>query len=116
MPLELYGLEVGYRATVQVMENAFAPETAGDRLCHMAGLHEGIEVAAFYGMQVSNSFIHTWDFAQVSGFSYQPASAVAPRVLRTMLSRPADAEDDRLLQPPVEPTDLLLKSALSGRG
>lgn len=84
------GLDVGYRQTAQLMENAFASVTAGHRLCRMDGFQEDVEVAALYEMQVSNSVIHTWDIAQAMGFSYQPALDVAWRVLKTMLSMPAD--------------------------
>lgn len=96
--LDFYGggLEVGYRQTAQVMESAFASETAGDRLCQMAGLKEDIEVADLYEMQLSNTIIHTWDIAQVLGFAYQPPSEVAWRVLRTMLSRPTGHTEGRL--------------------
>jgi uncharacterized protein (TIGR03083 family) len=90
--LDFYGggLDVGYRQTAQVMENAFASVTASDRLCRMDGFDEDFEVAALYEMQISNAVIHTWDIAQAMGFSYQPALDVAWRVLKKMLSRPAD--------------------------
>ena len=89
--LDLYGggLDVGYRQTAQLMENAFASVAAGNRRYRMDGLHEDVEVAALYEMQVSNAVVHTWDIAQALGFSYQPAPDVAWRVLRAMLSRPA---------------------------
>jgi uncharacterized protein (TIGR03083 family) len=88
--LDFYGggLDVGYRQTAQLMENAFASVTTGNRLCRMDGLHEDIEAAALYEMEVRDTVIHTWDVAQALGFSYQPAPDVAWRVLRTMLSRP----------------------------
>ena len=89
--LDLYGggLDVGYRQTAQLMENAFASVAASNRRYRMDGLHEDVEVAALYEMQVSNAVIHTWDIAQALGFSYQPAPDVAWRVPRAMLSRPA---------------------------
>lgn len=89
------GLEVGYRQTAQIMENAFASVTASTRLCRMDGLHEDVEVVALYEMQVSNSVIHTWDIAQALGFSYQPAPEVAWRILRTIVSRPAGAPGNK---------------------
>lgn len=99
--LDFYGggLEVGYRQTAQIMENAFASVTTSNRLCRMDGLHEDVEVAALYEMQVSNSVIHTWDMAQALGFSYQPAPDVAWRILRTMVSRPAGTQGNSAASP-----------------
>jgi uncharacterized protein (TIGR03083 family) len=90
--LDFYGggLDVGYRQTAQLMENAFVSVTTMSRLCRMDGFDEDVEVAALYEMQVRNAVIHTWDIAQAMGFSYLPAPDVAWRVLRTVLSRPAD--------------------------
>lgn len=64
--------------------------TTINRLCPMDRFDEDVEVAALYEMQVRNAVIHTWDIAQAMGFPYQPAPDVAWRVLRTVLSRPAD--------------------------
>lgn len=99
--LNLYGggLEVGYRQSAQLMENAFASVTAGNRLCRMDGLHEDVEVATLYEMQVSNSVIHTWDIAQALGFSYQPAPDVGWRMLRTMLAQPVATQDTSAASP-----------------
>jgi uncharacterized protein (TIGR03083 family) len=90
--LDFYGggLDVGYRQTAQLTENAFASVTVSNRLCRMDGFDEEVEVAALYEMQICNAVIHTWDIAQAMGFSYQPASDVAWRVLKKMLSQPAD--------------------------
>ena len=86
------GLEAEYRRTARLMENAFGSVTDVNRHCRMDDLHEDVEVGALYEMQVSASVVHTWDIGQALGFSYQPAPGVASRILRSMLSRPADMQ------------------------
>ncbi|MBF6332987.1 maleylpyruvate isomerase family mycothiol-dependent enzyme [Nocardia transvalensis] len=81
------GLEVGYRRTARLMENAFTSVTDMSRLCRVQGFRGEVDVATLYEEQIRNAVIHTWDIAQALGLPYQPAPDVTQRVLRTIVLR-----------------------------
>jgi hypothetical protein len=66
------GLEVGYRRTALLLENAFASVAEMSRLCRVKGVQQEVDVATLYEDQISNVVIHTWDIAQALGLPYQP--------------------------------------------
>jgi hypothetical protein len=74
------GLEAGYRPTARHMENAFASTTDAD--VRLAG---EVDTETLYELQISDTVLHTWDIAQVLGFSYRPARDITLRILRTMV-------------------------------
>ncbi|ONM49902.1 maleylpyruvate isomerase N-terminal domain-containing protein [Nocardia donostiensis] len=81
------GLEVGYRWTARLMENAFASVTDTSRRCRVAAVGADVDVARLYEEQIRNTVIHTWDIAQALGLPYQPAPGVIRRVLWTTVLR-----------------------------
>lgn len=81
------GLEVGYRRTAHLVENAFASVTDTNRLCRVKWSREEVDVATLYEEQIGNTVLYTWDIAQSLGLPYQPAPDVTQRILRTTVLR-----------------------------
>ncbi|MGW3960664.1 hypothetical protein ACWED2_12670 [Amycolatopsis sp. NPDC005003] len=82
------GLEVGYRQTAHLMENAFESVTEGALRVRGEGIPE-IDVATLYEDQISSTVIHTWDVAHVLGLPHQPAPEIAQRMLQAGIPRAA---------------------------
>ncbi|MFD6397115.1 hypothetical protein [Nocardia sp. NPDC060249] len=82
------GLDVGYRRTARLMENAFASVRDASRLVRTRGARGAVDIATLYEEQISSAVVHTWDIAQaLGGLPYQPATDVTQRILRTTVLR-----------------------------
>lgn len=98
------GLEVGYRQSARLMEDAFESVTERDRRVQTAETPE-VDVATLYEDQISSTVIHTWDVAQVLGFPYVPAPAIAQRMLQTCVLRAAQTRGSSLREDAKTPLD-----------
>ncbi|MCC8928836.1 maleylpyruvate isomerase family mycothiol-dependent enzyme [Rhodococcus sp. I2R] len=80
------GFEERYRQAARRMEYAFASVSDAELRINMDDVD--VTVGAVYENQVNETVLHTWDLASAMGFSYQPASDVARRIVESMLQSP----------------------------
>ncbi|MGX1812166.1 hypothetical protein ACWIGI_41180 [Nocardia sp. NPDC055321] len=78
------GLDVRYRHTAGLMEDAFAAvsDVSEPRRLQV----QKVDAESLYEDQIRNVVVHTWDIAQALGLAYEPSAEVIRRVLRTTVS------------------------------
>lgn len=80
------GLDVRYRRTARLLEDAFAAVEDPTRRCTTDGHGDELDVATLYAMHVSMAVIDCCDVAHALGRSYEPTSDLARRAVRIVRS------------------------------